>query len=122
MLHRNRFITGTLVIGVMFMTACGSSIDRNNELQSLRRETSRATSLSGTWEGSLNCDTGENIPSVLKIADTGNPVFEYMSKSGNREVELTHRGRTLGLYLQKEVLSICWLIHYLFLPIISAMQ
>lgn len=94
MLRSNRFATWILAVGVTLATACGSGVDRVDSVQP-SQENSRVTSLSGTWEGSLNCDTGENIPSVLKVADTGNPVFEYATEGGSREVELTYQGQNI---------------------------
>lgn len=49
--------------------------------------------LAGVWSGTLRCDNGQTSSSVLKVSEAGNPVFEYESQSGAREVELTSSGQ-----------------------------
>ena len=51
--------------------------------------------LAGTWNGTLNCDDGNEQPVIFKFADTGNPLYDYRTSSGLREVELTSPGQTL---------------------------
>jgi hypothetical protein len=51
--------------------------------------------LAGTWAGNLRADTGEELPAVFKVAASGNPIYEYATKSGAREVELTAVGQSL---------------------------
>lgn len=48
-----------------------------------------------SWTGSLSCDDGDNLPVVLKFAETGNPLYDYQTSSGLKEVELTSPGQTL---------------------------
>jgi len=48
---------------------------------------------SGSWKGSVSCDDGNKLDASYKIAESGNPVYEYQSKSGPREVELSERGQ-----------------------------
>lgn len=48
---------------------------------------------SGSWKGTVSCDDGNNLEASYKIAESGNPVYEYQSKSGPREVELSERGQ-----------------------------
>jgi hypothetical protein len=47
----------------------------------------------GSWKGTVNCDDGNELDASYKIAASGNPVYEYQSKSGPREVELTEPGQ-----------------------------
>jgi hypothetical protein len=51
--------------------------------------------LAGTWNGTLNCDDGNEQPVIFKFADTGNPLYDYRTSSGLKEVELTSPGQTL---------------------------
>ncbi|HKR60597.1 MAG TPA: hypothetical protein VJS64_12830 [Pyrinomonadaceae bacterium] len=50
--------------------------------------------LTGTWTGALKCDNGDELPAVFKVSESGNPIYEYQTKSGDREVELTNAGQT----------------------------
>jgi hypothetical protein len=52
-------------------------------------------SLAGTWTGNLVADNGEQLPCSLRITESGYPVYEYQTKSGAREVELTTEGQTV---------------------------
>lgn len=47
----------------------------------------------GSWSGTVSCDNGETMDASYKIASSGNPVYEYQSKSGPREVELSEPGQ-----------------------------
>ena len=46
-----------------------------------------------TWKGNMNCDDGDNVPVVLRFAESGNPIYEYQTNNGTREVELTASGQ-----------------------------
>lgn len=50
--------------------------------------------LTGTWTGNLRCQTGEEMPAVFHVAPTGNPIYEYHTKKGLRQVELMAPGQT----------------------------
>ena len=52
-----------------------------------------ADSGEGSWRGTVSCDNGETMDASYKIASSGNPVYEYQSKSGPREVELSEPGQ-----------------------------
>lgn len=49
----------------------------------------------GSWRGTVSCDNGETMDASYKIASSGNPVYEYQSKSGPREVELSEPGQVV---------------------------
>ena len=51
--------------------------------------------LAGTWNGTLNCDDGNDQPLIFKFADTGNPLYDYQTSSGLKEAELTSPGQSL---------------------------
>ena len=48
----------------------------------------QVASLVGTWKGTLTAEGLGETPAVFKVAPSGNPIYEYESKSGPREVEL----------------------------------
>ncbi len=48
-----------------------------------------------TWKGTFKCDDGDEIPANYRFAESGNPIYEYQTKGGAREVELTSEGQTL---------------------------
>lgn len=52
-----------------------------------------AGGLAGVWSGTLRCDNGQTSSSVIKVSESGNPVYEYEERSGPREVELTSSGQ-----------------------------
>ncbi|HEX8843181.1 MAG TPA: hypothetical protein VF791_00855 [Pyrinomonadaceae bacterium] len=52
--------------------------------------------LSGTWTGTLRCESGDELPAVFKITESGNPIYEYQTRSGSREVELTFPGQAVA--------------------------
>ena len=54
-----------------------------------------AQSDEGSWKGTVSCDNGNQLDASYKIASSGNPVYEYQSKSGPREVELTEPGQVV---------------------------
>lgn len=43
----------------------------------------------------MSCESGDELPAVFKIAGSGNPIYEYQTGSGNREVELTFTGQVV---------------------------
>ncbi len=47
----------------------------------------------GSWNWTVTCDNGNQMDASYKIASSGNPVYEYQSKSGPREVELSEPGQ-----------------------------
>jgi hypothetical protein len=49
----------------------------------------------GSWKGTVNCNNGNQLDASYRIAPSGNPVYEYQSKSGPREVELTEPSQTV---------------------------
>ena len=49
----------------------------------------------GSWKGTVNCNNGNKLDASYRIAASGNPVYEYQSNSGPREVELTEPGQTI---------------------------
>ncbi|HUS13356.1 MAG TPA: hypothetical protein VMZ30_22990 [Pyrinomonadaceae bacterium] len=48
-----------------------------------------------TWKGSFKCDDGDEIQANYRLAESGNPIYEYQSSGGAREVELESPGQTL---------------------------
>ena len=48
-----------------------------------------------SWSGTLNCEDGDNLSVIFKFAETGNPLYDYQTSSGLREVELTSPGQTI---------------------------
>jgi hypothetical protein len=61
------------------------------------RSTDRgASELAGTtWKGSFKCDDGNEIQANYRFAESGNPIYEYQTSGGAREVELESPGQTL---------------------------
>ncbi len=47
----------------------------------------------GSWTGTVSCDDGNQMDASYKIASSGNPVYEYQTRSGPREVELNEPGQ-----------------------------
>jgi hypothetical protein len=48
-----------------------------------------------SWNGMVKCDDGDEVEAKYRIAASGNPIYEYQSKSGPREVELTEPGQMI---------------------------
>ena len=48
-----------------------------------------------TWKGSFKCDDGDEIQANYRFAASGNPIYEYQTSSGPREVELESQGQTI---------------------------
>jgi hypothetical protein len=96
-------VIGVLVIIMGGCVACGALIG----LSQLNKEGSATSpskssgsgkvgALAATiWNGTLNCDDGDNLPVVFKFADTGNPLYDYQTSGGLKEVELTSPGQAL---------------------------
>jgi hypothetical protein len=95
-------VIGVLVIIMGGCVACGALIvvsrlsdDRHTASDSRPSERAGSGALAATsWNGTLNCDDGDNLPVVFKFADTGNPLYDYQTKSGLKEVELTAPGQS----------------------------
>lgn len=63
---------------------------------SSRSSDENVSELAGTtWKGSFKCDDGEDIEANYRFAASGNPIYEYQTSSGAREVELESAGQTL---------------------------
>jgi hypothetical protein len=105
-------VIGVLVLVLGGCVACGaliglSSLNNSNlantdgdDPDNPRRSSGRSSASSGTlagttWTGTSNCDDGDNIQMIMKFADSGNPIYEYQTKSGQRAVELTEAGQSL---------------------------
>ncbi|MFN2491485.1 MAG: hypothetical protein ABR501_01200 [Pyrinomonadaceae bacterium] len=107
-------VSGLLVIVMGGCVACGglyylstlnngnlassdSDPNSNEKVQSTstrRNETGAPGTLGGTtWKGNLNCDDGDNVPVVFRFAESGDPIYEYQTNNGAREVELTAPGQ-----------------------------
>ena len=72
----------------------GSDNEGNSDNSGSSRSDSRtADSGEGSWKGTVSCDNGNQLDASYKIAPSGNPVYEYQSKSGAREVELSEPGQ-----------------------------
>jgi hypothetical protein len=48
-----------------------------------------------SWKGLVKCDDGDELQVNYRIADSGNPLYEYHTKSGDREVELESPGQLI---------------------------
>lgn len=107
-------VIGVLVIVMGGCVACGaliglSSFSNSNvastdadDPDNTRRSSGRSRSGSGsgalagtTWTGTSSCDDGESLQMVFKFADSGNPIYEYQTKSGLRSVELSEAGQLI---------------------------
>ena len=62
---------------------------------SSRSGSETADSGEGSWNGTVSCDNGNEMDARYKIAPSGNPVYEYQSKSGPREAELSEPGQVV---------------------------
>jgi hypothetical protein len=71
--------------------------DRPSESGSSSRSADAGGSgLAGTtWKGTFNCDDGDEMQANYRFAESGNPIYEYQTKSGPREVELTSPGQQI---------------------------
>lgn len=59
------------------------------------RSTDGDTLADTTWKGNFKCDDGDEIEANYRFAASGNPIYEYQTKSGAREVELTSEGQVI---------------------------
>jgi hypothetical protein len=87
-----------LAVGLSCNLASGGGSDergsRSGDAPGGRAEA--ADELAGTtWKGSFSCDDGEEIQANYRFAESGNPIYEYQTKSGPREVELAEAGQTI---------------------------
>jgi hypothetical protein len=48
-----------------------------------------------SWKGLIKCDDGDELQVNYKIAESGNLLYEYQTKSGAREVELESSGQMI---------------------------
>lgn len=77
-------------------TTSGSKSRGSGEAGSRSDGSGEGGALAATsWEGTLDCDDGNDRPVIFKFANTGNPLYDYRTSSGLREVELTSPGQTL---------------------------
>ena len=53
------------------------------------------TSMAGTWNGTINCEPGGTTEAVYRVSDNGNPIYDYQTKSGARQEELTSTGQVV---------------------------
>ncbi|HEX3282339.1 MAG TPA: hypothetical protein VHR36_13975 [Pyrinomonadaceae bacterium] len=107
-------VIGVLVIVMGGCVACGALIglssltDSNvattdpDDSDDSRRSSGRSSNGSGsgtlagtTWSGTSNCDDGDKLQMVFKFAESGNPIYEYQTKSGLRSVELSEVGQLI---------------------------
>lgn len=72
----------------------GSESNSDNSGSS-RSDSGTFDSEEGSWRGTVSCDNGNTMDASYKIASSGNPVYEYQSKNGPREVELTEPGQVV---------------------------
>ena len=96
-------IIGALVILLGVCLACGTlivlavlneeSLSTSSTKYSGRQ--SAETLSSSSWKGTLNCDDGDNLPVVIKFAASGNPLYDYQTSTGLKEVEFVSSGQTL---------------------------
>lgn len=72
----------------------GGDRDRR-ESGSSSRSTGEGGLAEASWTGMVQCDDGDEMEAKYRIAASGNPIYEYQSKSGPREVELTEPGQMI---------------------------
>jgi hypothetical protein len=86
-------ITVTLGCNLAGQSGKGGS---SGDSGSSSRSSNDGSGLAGTtWKGSFKCDDGDEIQANYRIAESGNPIYEYQTSSGAREVELESQGQTL---------------------------
>lgn len=104
-------VIGALVLVMGGCVACGALIglsslsnsntranDPDNPSRSSERGSSGTSSgsLSGTtWAGTSTCDDGDNMQMLFKFAESGNPLYEYQTKSGQQSVEISEVGQSI---------------------------
>jgi hypothetical protein len=54
-----------------------------------------ASLMAGTWIGTINCEPGGSTQAVFRVSDNGNPIYDYQTRSGAREAELTFVGQVV---------------------------
>jgi hypothetical protein len=72
-----------------------TSISTDRTSSSPEPSTSEGGALTGIWKGTLDCTSGESLPSEFKVAESGNPIYTYQTRGGEREVELTSTGQAV---------------------------
>ena len=82
-----------LAIGLSCNLSERGSDDSGSSNSPPSRSSSNTDVVDGSWKGTVNCDDGNQLDASYRIAASGNPVYEYQSKSGPREVELTESGQ-----------------------------
>lgn len=96
-------IIGVLVIVMGGCVACGALIgfsalndgdDSGRHGKNVGKNGAGALATT-SWKGTLSCDDGDNLPVVIKFAGSGNPLYDYQTSSGLKELELTSPGQTL---------------------------
>jgi hypothetical protein len=97
-LHKLRKLWPLLLCIAIGLSCNLSDRGSDNEAGSSNSPSSRSSSDTeasafGSWKGTVNCDDGNQLDASYKIAASGNPVYEYQSKSGPREAELTEPGQ-----------------------------
>lgn len=102
-------VIGLLVIVMGGCVACGAliglsqlsdendpgSANGNRGGTSAGRRASRGGLAGTSWSGTLACDDGDSLPVNYQFAESGNPLYDYQTKSGLRSVELTEAGQSL---------------------------
>jgi hypothetical protein len=86
-----------LCIAVTLSCSFGGNLegDRDRRSGSSSRGTSDTGLAGTTWKGTFKCDDGDERHANYRFAESGNPIYEYQTKSGPREVELTSTGQML---------------------------
>jgi hypothetical protein len=71
------------------------SSERSRSTEGKRKSVSRGDNsglAASSWTGTLTCDNGDNLPVDMRFAESGNPLYDYQTSRGLREVELTSPG------------------------------
>jgi hypothetical protein len=90
-----------LCIAVTLSCSFGNNSQGEGDRRSGSGSSSRSTDagrsgLAGTaWKGTFKCDDGDEMQANYRFAESGNPIYEYQTKSGAREVELTSPGQQI---------------------------
>lgn len=73
----------------------GANRDGGSGESGSSRSSDEGSLAEASWSGTVRCDDGDEMEAKYRIAASGNPIYEYQSKSGPREVELTEPGQMI---------------------------
>jgi hypothetical protein len=96
----NHRCTGLFILSVLVVlsASCNRGTQTgtgNNPLNDPFSSGGGKSSIVGTWNGSISCEPGGSTSARYKVSENGNPIYEYQTKSGSREAELTSNGQVV---------------------------